>query len=254
MQKEDKERVVAELTERLRTSETLIVADYRGLTMPQIDALRGRADRERGAVHGRQEHAHAPRGRGRRAPTRCSRCSKARRRSRSSRPTATWSRSRRRSPTRRARRRSSRSAAASCRAARSSADDVEELAKLPPLDVLRGQVLGAIIAPLTELARRSSTPRCRTCIGLIDARIEQLEAGGDTSAPRPSPSRRPKPAAEAEPSPSPRRRPRPQSAEAAAEAEPRQRTETAAAEADPRRGGVTMAAAVDTDLRAARER
>src|SRR5450432_4906437 len=42
MQKEDKERVVAELTERLRTAETLIVADYRGLTMPQIDALRGR--------------------------------------------------------------------------------------------------------------------------------------------------------------------------------------------------------------------
>ena len=43
MQKEDKERVVAELTERLRSAETLIVADYRGLTMPQIDALRGRS-------------------------------------------------------------------------------------------------------------------------------------------------------------------------------------------------------------------
>ena len=34
MQKEDKERVVAELTEKLRTAETLFVADYRGLTMP----------------------------------------------------------------------------------------------------------------------------------------------------------------------------------------------------------------------------
>ena len=42
MQKEDKERVVAELTERLRSAETLIVADYRGLTMPQIDGLRGK--------------------------------------------------------------------------------------------------------------------------------------------------------------------------------------------------------------------
>src|SRR5437764_9557662 len=42
MQKEDKERVVSELTEKLRGAETLIVADYRGLTMPQIDALRGR--------------------------------------------------------------------------------------------------------------------------------------------------------------------------------------------------------------------
>src|SRR6516225_126750 len=42
MHRDDKERVVAELTERLRTAETLFVADYRGLTMPQIDALRGR--------------------------------------------------------------------------------------------------------------------------------------------------------------------------------------------------------------------
>src|SRR5262245_44908024 len=42
MLKEDKERVVAELTEKLRTADTLIVADYRGLTMPQIDTLRGR--------------------------------------------------------------------------------------------------------------------------------------------------------------------------------------------------------------------
>src|SRR5438552_12353418 len=42
MQREDKERVVSELTEKLRNAETLFVADYRGLTMPQIDALRGR--------------------------------------------------------------------------------------------------------------------------------------------------------------------------------------------------------------------
>ena len=42
MKKEDKEQVVKELTERLRTSDTLLVADYRGLTMPQIDALRSR--------------------------------------------------------------------------------------------------------------------------------------------------------------------------------------------------------------------
>jgi ribosomal protein L10 len=40
MDKKQKERAVAELAERLRTSDTLIVADYRGLTMPQVDALR----------------------------------------------------------------------------------------------------------------------------------------------------------------------------------------------------------------------
>ena len=42
MQKSEKERVVAELTERLRTSETLIVADYRGLTNAEIDGLRSK--------------------------------------------------------------------------------------------------------------------------------------------------------------------------------------------------------------------
>src|SRR5436305_5604409 len=41
MHKDKKEQVVAELTERLRTSQTLLVADYRGLTMTQIDDLRG---------------------------------------------------------------------------------------------------------------------------------------------------------------------------------------------------------------------
>ena len=42
MQKSDKERVVAELTERLQGTETLIVADYRGLTNAQLADLRAR--------------------------------------------------------------------------------------------------------------------------------------------------------------------------------------------------------------------
>src|SRR5438270_11010114 len=42
MLKEDKERVVAELAEQLRTTESLIVTDYRGLTMKEIDDLRTR--------------------------------------------------------------------------------------------------------------------------------------------------------------------------------------------------------------------
>src|SRR5437773_11957067 len=42
MKRSDKEGVVAALTERLRVAETLLVADYRGLTLPQIDALRTR--------------------------------------------------------------------------------------------------------------------------------------------------------------------------------------------------------------------
>ena len=42
MRRDQKEQVVEELTARLKAAETLLVADYRGLTMPQIDALRGR--------------------------------------------------------------------------------------------------------------------------------------------------------------------------------------------------------------------
>src|SRR6266498_675117 len=42
MLKEQKTRVVEELAQRLRDSENLMVADYRGLTMPEIDELRSR--------------------------------------------------------------------------------------------------------------------------------------------------------------------------------------------------------------------
>src|ERR1041385_9043994 len=38
----EKESVGAELADRLRSAETLMVADYRGLTMPEIDELRTR--------------------------------------------------------------------------------------------------------------------------------------------------------------------------------------------------------------------
>ena len=62
-----------------------------------------------------------------------------------------------------------------------SGADVEELAKLPPLDVLRGQVIGAIIAPLSSLIGLVNAP-LQNLYGLIDARIEQLQQQGDTSA------------------------------------------------------------------------
>jgi large subunit ribosomal protein L10 len=41
MQRSDKERLVADLAERLKTTDTLIVADYRGLSVTDIDKLRG---------------------------------------------------------------------------------------------------------------------------------------------------------------------------------------------------------------------
>ena len=55
--------------------------------------------------------------------------------------------------------------------------DVDQLAKLPPVDVLRGQLVGAIVAPLTQLLGLVSAP-LRDLHGLIDARIKQLEEEG----------------------------------------------------------------------------
>jgi large subunit ribosomal protein L10 len=67
-----------------------------------------------------------------------------------------------------------------------SAADVDELSKLPPLDVLRGQVIGAVIAPLNNLVALVNAP-LQNLVGLIDARIEQLEAEGPTQTPAPEP-------------------------------------------------------------------
>src|SRR5437764_11079524 len=52
-----------------------------------------------------------------------------------------------------------------------SAAEVESLATLPPTDVLRGQVLGAIIGPLTALQGLVTAP-LQNLYGLLDARIE----------------------------------------------------------------------------------
>src|SRR5215217_6525236 len=41
MQRSEKEKVVADLVERLRSTQTLIVADYRGLSVTDINKLRG---------------------------------------------------------------------------------------------------------------------------------------------------------------------------------------------------------------------
>jgi large subunit ribosomal protein L10 len=63
-----------------------------------------------------------------------------------------------------------------------TAAEVESLATLPPVEVLRGQVLGAIVAPLTALAGLLNAP-LQNLVGLIDARIEQL--GGEEADAQP---------------------------------------------------------------------
>jgi large subunit ribosomal protein L10 len=174
MQKEDKSRVVAELTERLRSADTLIVADYRGLTMPQIDDLRGkllehgarftvvkntltrRAAKDAGAdallalLEGPSAIAFIE------ADGDMVAVAKAL--ADSARDTKVLA-----------------IRGGILAGKEISADDVDELSKLPPLEILRGQVIGAVIAPLNQLVALVNAP-LQNLYGLIDARIEQLGA------------------------------------------------------------------------------
>ena len=61
-----------------------------------------------------------------------------------------------------------------------SGEEIDRLATLPPMDVLRGQLVGAVVAPLTQLLGLVSAP-LRDLHGLIDARIEQLEEQGQVT-------------------------------------------------------------------------
>jgi large subunit ribosomal protein L10 len=174
MQKEDKSLVVAELTERLRSADTLIVADYRGLTMPQIDDLRGkllehgarftvvkntltrRAAKDAGAdallalLEGPSAIAFIE------ADGDMVAVAKAL--ADSARDTKVLA-----------------IRGGILAGKEISADDVDELSKLPPLEILRGQVIGAVIAPLNQLVALVNAP-LQNLYGLIDARIEQLGA------------------------------------------------------------------------------
>jgi large subunit ribosomal protein L10 len=182
VKKEDKERVVEELTERLRTSETLLVADYRGLTMPQIDALRSRLI-ETGARFSVVKNTltrRAAEAAGTEAllallegPSAIAFLEADGDMVAAAKALA--------DAVRETRVLAIRGGVLQGRTV--SAAEVESLATLPPIDVLRGQVLGAIIAPLSALQGLVTAP-LQNLHGLLDARIEQLQAQGD-AAPEP---------------------------------------------------------------------
>ena len=202
MKKEDKEQVVAELTERLRSSDTLLVADYRGLTMTQIDSLRTRL-LESGARFSVVKNTltrRAAEAAGAEAllallegPSAIAfleadgdMVAAAKALADSARETNVLE---------------IRGGIMQGRAV--TAEEIETLAKLPPEDVLRGQVLGAIVAPLTALAGLLNAP-LQNLVGLIDARIEQL--GGEET------EQTPEPQAEATPEPEPAEEPQAEAA------------------------------------------
>jgi large subunit ribosomal protein L10 len=178
VKKEDKEQVVSALTERLRTAETVLVADYRGLTMPQIDALRTRL-LESGARFSVVKNTLT-----RRAAEAVG----------SDALLALLE-----GPSAIAFIEAEGDMLAAAKALADSAretrilvikggvmqgrtmtaPEVESLATLPPVEVLRGQVLGAIIAPLSSLIGLVNAP-LQDLYGLLDARIQQLQAGAGT--------------------------------------------------------------------------
>ncbi|HEY8724679.1 MAG TPA: 50S ribosomal protein L10 [Gaiellaceae bacterium] len=219
MHKDDKERLVTELTERLKSSQTLIVADYRGLTNAEIDALRGKLLEEgaRFSVVKNTLTRRAAEAAGADALLALLEG-----------PTAIAFLESGGDPAAVAKALADTAKTTRVLAIKGgllegrpmSAEEVDALAKLPPADVVRAQLLGAITGPLTTLVALFNAP-LQNLVGLIDARIEQLQAEGDTSAAEaeaPAPAEEP----EAE-APSSAEEPE---AEAPAEAEPVTNEET----------------------------
>ncbi len=216
MHKSEKERVVAELAERLRTSETLIVADYRGLTNSEINGLRTKL-LEHGARFAVVKNTLTRRA----AETAGSDALLALLEG----PSAIAFVESGGDPIAVAKALADAATSTKVLAIRGgvlegkslTAAEVESLAKLPPADVIRAQLVGAIVAPLTTVVALFAAP-LRDLVGLIDARIEQLKEGGDTSEAEAEAAAAAEPEVAAEPDAA--AEPEAPAAEPAAEAEP----------------------------------
>jgi large subunit ribosomal protein L10 len=189
MHRTEKERVVAELTERLQTTETLIVADYRGLTMPQIDGLRttllehgarftvvkNTLTRRAAEAAGSESLLALLEG-----------------------PTAIAFLDAEGDPVAVAKALGDAARETRVLAVRGgllqgreiSAEEVESLAKLPAAEVLRAQLVGALAGPLTTVVGLFNAP-LRDLVGVIDARIRQLEEQGPEASAQADPEETP---------------------------------------------------------------
>ena len=177
MLKRDKERVVAELVERLRASDTLIVADYRGLTMSEIDGVRTELLRH-GARFSVVKNTLTKRAAEQagvpslvellEGPTAIAfvlegdMVAVAKTLNDTARQTKVLSLK-----------------GGLLQGQPVSAEEVQKLATLPPADVLQSQVLGAVIGPLNAIVGLFTAP-LRDLVGVLDARISQLQEQGET--------------------------------------------------------------------------
>ena len=237
MQRSEKERLVEELTERLRTTETLIVADYRGLTVSEIDELRGKLI-EQGARFTVVKNTLTKRAAEAAGVDALLALLDG--------PTAIAFLESDGDPVAVAKALDDAGKAdvlvvrgGLLEGAEIGADDVKRLAKLPPADTLRAQLVGALAGSLTTIVGLFAAPM-RDLVGVIDARIKQLEEQGETvEAPD-------EPAAEAEPAEEP-------AAEEAAADEPAAEAEAPAEEA-PAAEEPAAEAPVEGEEQAAEER
>jgi large subunit ribosomal protein L10 len=178
MLRSDKERLVAELTDRLRETDTLLVADYRGLSVTEIDGLRTRL-LEHGA-HFRVVKNTLTRRAAEAAGTEALLTLL-------DGPTAIAFLESNGDPVAVAKALSDVARTGRVLVIRGgildgtaiTADEIEELAKLPPADVLRGQLVGALAGPL-QVVGLFAAPM-RDFVGVLEARITQLQERGETA-------------------------------------------------------------------------
>ena len=181
MLRKDKEQVVAELAERLRASDTLILADYRGLSVSELDDVRTQI-LEHGARFSVVKNTLTKRAAAEAGletltelldgPTAIAfvgdgdMVAVAKTLNETAKKTKILS-----------------IKGGILQGTPLAADQVVELASLPPTDVLQGQVLGAIVGPLTSIVGLFAAP-LQNFVGLLDARIDQLGGPDDGSGGR----------------------------------------------------------------------
>ncbi len=178
MLRQEKERIVAELVDRLKSVDTLLVADYRGLTMSEIDELRTRM-LEAGARFTVVKNTLTKRAAEEAGVKDLLELIDG--------PTAIAFIEPDGDPVAAAKVMSDVARAHDVLVIRGgllqgasvSEEQIKELAKLPPADMLRAQVAGAVTAPLMTVVGLFTAP-VRDFVGVLDARIRLLEEQGET--------------------------------------------------------------------------
>jgi large subunit ribosomal protein L10 len=176
MQRSEKEKVVADLVERLRSTQTLIVADYRGLSVTDINKLRGEL-LEHGARFTVVKNTLTRRAAEEAGAEALLALLDG--------PTAIAFLESEGDPVAVAK--ALNAAARETRVLEIrggildgqeiSEGDVKNLATLPPADVLRSQLVSAVSGPLMTVVGLFAAP-LRDLVNVIDARIKQLEEQG----------------------------------------------------------------------------